>query len=210
VYLYPYGGVKFGREVRTLITKSRHLYVVGISTGVVDRIDKLAIGFFLPLEVLGKYALTSGILAFSRFLPDAIAKSIFFEREEKKSQRSRIFPPRKNITIFSSSLILSMCASEAIVYLFGEEWNLPFTFTLLFALQELVRALYQMSISNMLLSKGADIVPKAALYLLLLSLTLMPFLTLLIGIYGPPVSLILAYLTMYGYVSLSRSKGGNN
>ena len=209
-YLFPYSNIKFRKEVKALINKSKHLYIVGVSAGVVDRIDKLVIGFFLPLEVLGKYALTSGILAFGRFLPEAIAKSMFFEREQNKTEISGINPPPRSIAIFCGSLFLSICAAEAIVFLFGEEWNLPFTLTLLFALQELVRAYYQMSISNLLLSKRADIVAKSARYLLFLSLIFIPLFTHLIGIYGPPMSLILLYLVMYGYISLSQAKGGNH
>jgi hypothetical protein len=112
--------------------------------------------------------------------------------------------------MFCGSLSLSICAAETIVFLFGEKWNLPFTFTLLFALQELVRAYYQMSISSLLLIKRADIVAKSARYLLFLSLILIPLFTFFIGIYGPPVSLSLLYIGMCGYMSLSQAKGGNH
>ena len=209
-YLFPYSNINFREEIYALIKKSKHLYVVGFSGGVVDRIDKLIVGFFLPLEVLGKYALTSGILAFGRFLPEAIAKSMFFERGQNRTQVSRINPPTRSIAMFCGSLSLSICAAETIVFLFGEKWNLPFTFTLLFALQELVRAYYQMSISNLLLIKRADIVAKSARYLLFLSLILIPLFTFFIGIYGPPVSLSLLYIGMCGYMSLSQAKGGNH
>jgi O-antigen/teichoic acid export membrane protein len=200
-FLFPYNNIKFMAEVNTLITKSRHLYVVGVSSGIVDRIDKLIIGLILPLDVLGKYALTSGVLTFSRFLPEAIAKSMFFEGEQAKAKISKTnMHPRKMAVLFGS-LILSIFAAEVIVFLFGEEWNLPFTFTLVFSFQELVRAYYQMSISKLLLNKRADIVAKSAQSLLILSLTFIPLLTYLLGIYGPPVALILVYLIMHGYIN---------
>jgi len=210
VFLFPYKNIRFGREVKNLITKSKHLYVVGIANGVVDRIDKLAIGLFLPLEVLGKYALASGVLAFGRFLPEAMAKTVFFDRKEIRSSLKDANLSTRGIVIFVGSMIFSICAVEIIVLSFGEEWGLPFTFSLAFSVQELLRAYYQISISNLLLLGRDDIVAISARYLLVLSLITIPLLTFYLGIYGPLAALGSIYFVMITYIRYTNNKGGNN
>ena len=209
-FLYPIKKEHLLDGAKDLVLKSKHLYVVGIANGVVDRIDKLVIGIFLPFEILGKYALTSGVLAFSRFLPEAMAKTMLFARENPTVVYSKSNVSAKNLSLLAATLFVSIGAVEVIVFFFGEEWNLPFAFTLVFAFQEFVRGFYQMSISNLLISDKGAVVASCARYLLALSVVTIPLFTYFIGIFGPPVALSLVYLVMIAFLKRYEIRGAQN
>jgi O-antigen/teichoic acid export membrane protein len=206
-FLYPIKKDQLLNGVKDLVLRSKHLYVVGIANGVVDRIDKIVIGIFLPFEILGKYALTSGVLAFGRFLPEAMAKTMLFARENQRVVYSKSKVSAKNLALLAATLLMSIVTAEIIVFFFGEEWNLPFAFTLIFAFQEFVRGFYQMSISNMLITDKDAVVASCARYLLILSIIAIPLFTVFMGIYGPSVALILVYLVMIAYLKQYEARG---
>jgi O-antigen/teichoic acid export membrane protein len=209
-FLYPMKKELLLNGAKDLVVSSKHLYVVGIANGVVDRIDRIVIGVFLPFEILGKYALTSGVLAFGRFLPEAMAKTMLFGRENQKVVYSKSKVSAKHLALLAGTLFISIGATELIVFFFGVEWNLPFAFTLAFAFQEFVRGFYQMSISNMLVTNKDAVVASCARYLLILSIVTIPLFTFFIGIYGPSAALILVYLVMIIYLKQYEARGAQD
>ena len=57
-----------------LIVESKNNQIFGIANGFIDRMDRFIIGLALPLVLLAKYSLITGIITYSRFLPEAINK----------------------------------------------------------------------------------------------------------------------------------------
>jgi hypothetical protein len=121
--------------------ESRYNYSLGSSIGVMDRADRLLIGFSLQTFVLGKYAVTSSLIALLRFVPDAIAKLIIAKEDLGKWK----FIKNKYLLLFLiSALVISIIvASRFIVERWlGPDWLIPINVCLAIAIQELIRGAY--------------------------------------------------------------------
>jgi hypothetical protein len=68
--------------MKSIIAQSKKQHILGIASGLVDRVDRFLIGLILPVAFLAKYALLSSITSFARFLPDsaAVLPGIVFAR----------------------------------------------------------------------------------------------------------------------------------
>ena len=204
VFLFPITQFNFVLETKALFLKSRNLNIIGISNGIADRADKLLIGFLLPLEVLGKYALITGVLTFNRFLPEAIAKSIFFANEPDSVNGKAKTSSYKNVLIISTVFCFTLFAWVFVTFCFGDEWGLPFSFAAVFALQELLRARYQINSSKMLLAKREERMIPASRVLLAGTLLVLPLSTHYLGVYGPALGLSLIYIGLIQYTKIDK------
>jgi hypothetical protein len=173
---------------------SRGNHSLGIVLGIVDRLDRLIIAWFLPISFLGKYAVMSGAISFFRFIPEATGKLIvslksnFWQKHiAQKSLLLGVFAFMV-IVVFSSQLLIGQ--------ILGADWLLPWSVTLAFALQELARGAFLIS-GNYTVSVGNSThIHRAALCLLLISIPLTFSLAKLKGLIGVPLGLLLSYLVV--------------
>jgi O-antigen/teichoic acid export membrane protein len=208
VFLFPITRIDFVLEAKALFLKSRNFNVIGISTGIADRADKLVIGFLLPLEVLGKYALITGILTFNRFLPEAIAKSIFFAKEPDSVNGNAKPSLLKNVLIICAVFCFTLFAWIFVTFSFGDKWGLPFSFAAAFALQELLRARYQINSTKLISAQRDERVISSSRILLVSTLVVLPLFTHYLGVYGPALGLSLIYIGLGFYTKMNQDLKG--
>ena len=173
---------------------SRGNHSLGIVLGLVDRLDRLIIAWFLPIVFLGKYAVMSGTISFFRFIPEAIGKLIVSLKSN--FWRKRIAQKSLLLGVLALMVIVVFSTQLLIGQILGADWLLPWSVALVFALQELARGAFLIS-GNYTVSVGNSAhIHRAALCLLLISIPLTFSLAKLKGLIGVPLGLLLSYLVV--------------
>lgn len=72
---------KFG-DPRIIFKQSKGNHSIGTVLGLVDRLDRLIIAWFLPFVLVAKFAVMSGLISFFRFLPDTLSKILVSTKSE--------------------------------------------------------------------------------------------------------------------------------
>lgn len=114
---------------------------------VLDRIDKVLIGFLLPLVSLSKYSVLLVFFSLVRFIPETISKTFFSRHQISDANRE---PNVRFILI--TSIAVSFAAYPLYIismgFLLGKEWLLPLNIFLAVAVFELVRSIYLLQINR--------------------------------------------------------------
>lgn len=173
-------------------TRHNHSYV--ISNGFVDRIDKVIIGWFLPLGLLGQFAITTSLISYMRFIPDAISKLII--SKTKKQKTFSIIRPNVSTIFFILLIVVSgVSLSQFLIKVyFGPAWVLPILIPGLFALEELARGFFQIECSVLMVSGNETIVARQNSWMAVTAFVLCIIGVEVAGLYGAPVSLCLNYM----------------
>jgi len=182
-------------------TKGSHL--LGVSLGIVDRLDRFIIAFYFPTGTLAKYSAMSSLISYFRFLPE------FFSR----IMISGFFLPysvlRRNRVLVISLLILAVSTIVLFSRIFistflGQEWLLPITIFVAFGVQEILRGAYQISLnynSKLNLTFSTSVAP----VLLLVTAPILSGLTVhVFGLIGIPIAFSLAFIASISYAALGR------
>ena len=189
---------KFG-DPRIIFKQSKGNHSIGTVLGMVDRLDRLVIAWFLPLVLLGKFAVMSSFISFFRFIPDAISKILISTKSE--SWRNYLKIPILIIIVLASFVGGSVFATQILIsQMLGPEWLLPWGVGFIFALQELARGAFQLS-GNYKVSLGISTkTHKAALILLVSAGPLAILFAYWFGVIGVPFGFLLSYLGVLFYM----------
>lgn len=163
---------------------------------VLDRIDKILIGFLLPLISLSKYSVLLVFFSFIRFIPEAISKTFFSRHQIRDANRELNFK-----FIWVISIATSFAAYPLYVismgFLLGKDWILSLDIFLAVALFELVRAIYLLQINrqfaeNLETGFKATHIP----WFIGLAVVLVCICVNFVGLIGVPLSFALTYLAL--------------
>lgn len=186
------------------LTRGHHS--LGISLGVMDRLDRLMIGFLLPTSSLGRYAVMSGMLSIFRFLPDAVSKLVISKRLAWL-WTSSIMKLRLIVIVSILAFALAFVANLIIERILGAEWLLPFGVTLFFIAQECFRSIFQIQANRRIVEGFSGRVSRQAVFVpacsLIMGICLVPF----FGIYGVQVSISLAFLIAIYFLNKAPARG---
>lgn len=182
-------------------TKGSHL--LGVSLGVVDRLDRFIIAFYFPTGTLAKYSAMSSLISYFRFIPEFFSRIMIsgFILPYSIYRKNRVLV----LTIFLVAVSSIVFASRIFISNFlGEEWLLPVTVFIAFGIQEILRGAYQISLnynSKLNLSFSTSFIPVIllSLTLILSSLTVDHF-----GLIGIPIAFSLAFVVSILLASLWR------
>jgi O-antigen/teichoic acid export membrane protein len=188
------------REIRTLLSASKNLHLLGIATGFADRIDRIVIAWFLPLEILGKYAVGTSFISFLRFFPEAMDRWIVSGQvvpifgKLGKSLVNRILAIL--ILVIGGSLLTQVFVK----IFFGDKWSLPLLVFIFFAGQEIARGYYQVRLSRMVSVGLEKEVRNTSIGLIFIA----PIFSIIgaksIGIYGVPLGMLVGYVGLNYYL----------
>jgi hypothetical protein len=165
---------------------------LGICLGLMDRADRILIGIFLATPILGKYAVTSSLIALLRFAPDAISKIII----AKHYNLGRFRNPNK-IFIVGILLVLVFLVVEfarlLITVSLGSEWLISSTVCIVFGIQELLRGSFQILANKNVSENKSPLVNRVATILPLGVIVFSPFIVSILGLVGVPISFCIGY-----------------
>lgn len=191
--------LKWG-EIRLLLGESKNLHLFGIASGFADRIDRIVIAWFLPLGVLGKYAVGTSFISFLRFLPEAMSRWIVGGQNIPTFGRIGKSRLSRNALILTLVFGGSLLTQIFVKLFFGNTWSLPFIVFVLFASQEIARGYYQVRLSR-IVTMGLDrTVRNTSIALIFIA----PIFSIIgaksIGIYGVPLGMAVGYIGLNIYL----------
>jgi len=184
---------------RDFLKKSRGNHSIGGVLGLVDRFDRVIIGWLLPVSFLAQYSVMSSFIAFFRFIPDAYSKVIV----SLKIEKHKYLKSKKYLLGGLALCILAMLiflSRVLIGKLLGPDWILPWGVSILFAIQELVRGGFQVSGTAKISFGSSAITNRASLFLGLFAIPISIIATLSIGIYGVPLGFVFTYVMILCYM----------
>ena len=188
------------KEIRTLLSASNNLHLLGIATGFADRIDRIVIAWFLPLDILGKYAVGTSFISFLRFFPEAMSRWIVSGQALPMfGKLGKSFVNRIAVTLI---LVIggSLLTQVLVKLFFGDKWSLPLLVFIFFASQEIARGYYQVRLSRIVSTGLEKTVINASLGLIFIA----PIFSMIgakgIGIYGVPLGMLVGYVGLNYYL----------
>lgn len=194
------------QEIKVLITESKNYHWFGIANGFADRIDRIVIAWFLPLGILGRYAVGTSLISFLRFLPEAVSRLIVGGNAAPKFRAFQGSLIRRVCLVLGLALIGSLASQLFVKVFFGDPWKLPFLVLLLFASQEIARGYYQIVISKLITAGAEEEVRNLSLILIFATFLLSIVGSKLIGIYGIPLGMGISYAVLIVYLKSSSFK----
>ena len=124
---------------------------LGPILGIMDRSDRVLIGFFLATPLLGAYAVSNSLITVVRFIPDAVSRILVARNYD--SLRIPKLSKVSSIILSGTIILLAIELTRSVTTIFlGAEWLVPYTVLLFMALQELVRGWYQI-VANRLIAR---------------------------------------------------------
>ena len=194
------------KEIRHLLHESKNYHLFGIGNGFADRIDRIVIAWFLPLGILGKYAVGTSFISFLRFLPEAMSRWIVSGQSIPRLGDFAKTLPRKILLTLTSVVVGAVASKFFVKIFFGESWNLPLLVFILFASQEIARGYYQIKLSRIVSSGLERTVRNSSLALIIIS----PLFSIVgaksIGIYGVPLGMAVGYSILNIYLRYALRK----
>jgi O-antigen/teichoic acid export membrane protein len=199
--------------LKDLIKESKAFHLVGISSGIADRIDRLLIGWLLPLSFLGAYAVGTSLLTYLRFIPEAIGRLIVASQDFGHLKRLRGVPFKRftlTILILMSVPLAIFMSQSVVVVLLGKNWEISSWIIAAFAVQEILRGLYTFVISRRVKSNEQKIISRLSLMLIIGSLFGGYIGIKLFGGIGVPIFIGLTYglLSVYSWLSNGKNLRG--
>ena len=134
--------------------QTRGNHSLGPILGIMDRSDRVLIGFFLATPLLGAYAVTSSLITVVRFIPDVVSRITVARSYDllRIPKLSKVF----SFLLIAAIILLAVELTRLVItLLLGSEWLIPYTVCVFMALQELVRGWYQI-VANRLIARGSS------------------------------------------------------
>ena len=185
-------------RIKELFLASKSNIGYSISFSILDRMDRVIVLIIFPANVYGVYSYLTGIIVFTRFIPDSISTLIIAKKTLINIRISTIF---QKILLLVISVFFG-----AIAYLITEKTFYEGTIVLLwvailFGLSELLRATYISGMSH-LFERSGDKTPFRTSMFLLFSFTILGTILLqFFGLFGIPFALALSYLVVLSYLN---------
>jgi O-antigen/teichoic acid export membrane protein len=194
------------REIRSLLSASKNLNLLGIATGFADRIDRIVIAWFLPLDILGKYAVGTSLISFLRFFPEAMGRWIVSGQVTPMFGRLGKSLVNRILVILTLVIGGSLLTQVFVKIFFGDKWSLPLLVFIFFASQEIARGYYQIRLSRIVSTGLEKTVRNTSLGLIFIA----PISSIIgaksIGIYGVPLGMLVGYVGLNYYLKHATTK----
>jgi hypothetical protein len=187
-------------NVRKLINIQK-LFLVSSVIHIVDRVDKLAIAFLLPISSLAQFTTMAALFAPIKVITEAASRQLYFSKlhDEPSNMEVNRFSRKMTLSFAFIGLLLfpflvGYLVNFIIGSLLGDEWLLPTSFVALYFLYEVIRGIYLYSVHSRITRDELKYSRNAPIFLLVLSVLLVPSLTLVIGLVGSVVAMITSFL----------------
>ena len=140
-------------------TKGSHF--LGISLGVLDRLDRFIIAFYFPTGALARYSAMSSLISYFRFIPEFFSRILIsgFTLPHNVLRKHKILI----FSILTLAITTVILLSRIFIARFlGQDWLLPISIFAAFGVQELLRGTYQISLnynSKLNLAVSTSVIP---------------------------------------------------
>jgi len=173
------------------LTRGNHS--LGFTLAVMDRLDRLLVGILLPTEMLGRFAVTSGMFTVFRFIPNSTSKLL--TSKSNSALPNWIYSKRIVVTLTLVITMVTLFGSRLVVeFWLGTSWLLPLSVTLLILVQEIIRGTFEVNSNKTILDGFSNLVHKQSVLIPIFAIFIAYFSTKVFGIVAIPVTFSLIYL----------------
>ena len=181
------------RVVFVLLKGSASTYIISITAGIVERVDKLFLGLQTTPGELGRYSTNQSILASFKFLPDATSKlSLARNRNYLNLQR---YPRRLIFLLVLGGIVTVLITQQLVKNILGAEWSFPIQIFSVLALIEVLRGFHTMTLTNAIGHNCTRSLTKLSLLQLIIVLLAQPIIVWHFGVIGALTCSFLALAT---------------
>jgi len=186
-----------------LIKEGRATYIISITTGIIERIDKVLLGLQTSAGELGRYSTNQSVLALSKFLPDTISKLSLVRN--RNYLRIKSYSTRLIALLLFGAVLALWLSYQMVGIILGTEWTLPILVFLYLALIELLRGLCNVITTNALGRNHEQKLKRVSYYQLFIAIIVQPIFISFFGIAGALICnlilLSLVILVLRKYIS---------
>jgi O-antigen/teichoic acid export membrane protein len=175
------------------LRSSKQNQLFGIANGLADRIDRFLIGFLLPLAFLAKYALITSMISFTRFFPEAFNRLILIKHHQVPSSPKKELNLRAYLLISGAVIGFVFLSQFLVQIVFGDTWLLPINVVIIYAIQEVLRGLYQTKATKLVAEGKLTSVSQSSLLLIIGSIVFMLIGINFFGLVGAPLAMVFVY-----------------
>jgi hypothetical protein len=170
------------RVVFVLLKGGASTYIISVTAGIVERVDKLFLGLQTTPGELGRYSTNQSILASFKFLPDTISKlSLARNRNYLKLQR---YPKRLIFLLALGGIVTILITQQLVKNILGAEWSFPIQIFFAMALIEVLRGLHTITLTNAIGHNCTRSLTKLSLLQLIIALLVQPIFIWHFGVIG--------------------------
>lgn len=172
--------------------KTEGNHSIGISLGIMDRMDKLIIAFIFPTGILAKYSVMSSLISYFRFIPEFVSRLLIAKKDavlvEFRKHSGKIL-----IGLVIIGLFYVLIVRSALQIFLGQNWILAISIYFLFSIQEILRGAYQLAINQAIKQGMVGPAKYTPLFMVLIALSITPLASYFYGLLGVPLAFSLAY-----------------
>lgn len=184
-------------RIRELLVASKSNIGYAVSTGILDRMDRVVVLIIFPANVYGLYSYLTGIIAFARFIPDSLSTLIIAKKTFIQIKISTVF---QKVSILATSALVGVIAYLITDKTFNDGNSNLLWVAVLFCFSELLRATYVSGMSHLFQRSGDKTPFKTSIFLLFSFTTFSAISVQFFELFGIPFALALSYLLVLRYL----------
>jgi len=195
----------FSEESEQIFNRIRELFVASksnigfaVSTGILDRMDRVVVLIIFPANIYGIYSYLTGIITFARFIPDSLSTLIIAKKTFVQIKISTVF---QKVLVIATSALVGVIAYLITGKTFNDGNANLLWVAVLFCFSELLRVSYVSGMSHLFQLSGNKTPFKTSIFLLFSFTVLSAIFVQFFGLFGIPFALALSYLLVLRYLS---------
>ena len=190
------------KKIVSLFKASSGNYVFSTLLALTDRVDRILVLVFFSTETLGRYTFLTGLLIFTRFLPDAISSLVVARRLQWIEKHLHINSRVRILLLVILAAIYGLIVQWSLTTFLGEKWRLPIMIAPLFAVSELLRAAYTTKMSFLFSETKSQLPAKSSKLILGLACLIALLLNSTFFLVSVPLGLLIAYLLTFKILNI--------
>lgn len=182
--------------LRLLFRNSSTLTLVSVTTHLLERVDKVFLGFLASSPELGRFSTSQSILGLFRFIPDTVARLTFVRnRNFLNWNKSKLVGV---LTILCLGGIGAGVTGQLMHFILGSEWNLPFLLLFLIGVSEILRGFHSLVAVNAVRANQFQKIKRVSIVQLLFGLVLQPVGIFFFGLWASVICSLIILVTGIG------------
>ena len=180
-----------------LISASKNNIRYSTQMAVLDRIDRVVVLIIFPTSTFGVYSFMTGIISFTRFIPESFSTLIVAKKLEGFESRIHYYSLVRKFTVLIVIFLVGGFSYAFTTFTFGTTHSVSIWIPLLFTLAELLRGTYISKVSYLFGNYASRVPLRSSFLILLLFISIILIFSKWLGLITIPFALVISY-----YISL--------
>jgi len=183
------------KELTELIAASKNNARYATQMAVLDRIDRVVVLVLFPASTFGIYSFMTGVISFTRFIPESFSTLIVAKKLEGFENRIHFSSLVRKFTLLVAIFLIGGISYTFTRFTFGTTHSVSLWIPLLFAFAELLRGTYISRVSYLVGNYASRVPLRSSFFILLLFTSLTLIFYKWLSLITIPFALVIAYYT---------------